>query len=126
MFKAKSTTKEAKQLIRAEIFATYTTSNKTYTDATEAEIIEAIQNMKADADAYNCNEHPSKQFSDWAKGAKLVGATNFRIWFDDIAEFLEKIYGASVHDWSMDKAFKTYASLIGREYAQLVRKYQIK
>ncbi len=111
---AKSTTKQAKALIRREIKHFYGTqvtgTNKP-----------AIVIMREDADNYNGGRLPRFCLTNWAKGSALVDAGCFRIYTDDQREFLRKIYGDSVNAWSGTKCHRVYASLIGREYAYLVR-----
>ncbi|MCR5348892.1 MAG: hypothetical protein K6E59_04715, partial [Bacilli bacterium] len=52
-----------------------------------------------------------------------VDAGCFRIYHDDQVSFLEEIYGKDrVSKWSGTKCHKVYGSLIGREYAALLRK----
>ena len=114
MKKMLSTTKEAITAIRAEIRHFYdcgmTGSRKS-----------AIEAMRADADAYNCGDLPSRIHSDWQKGAGLVDAGCFRCYHNDQAEFLHSIYGEQVDRWNGDRIHRTYANLIGREYARMVR-----
>ncbi|MBQ7243155.1 MAG: hypothetical protein IJS52_03020 [Bacilli bacterium] len=116
MFKPKSTTKKARALIRGEI-AHFYGNQVTNTNRKPIEV------MREDADNYNAGRLPREKLSDWQKGTGLVDAGCFRIYHDDQASFLEKIYGKDrVSKWSGTKCHKVYGSLIGREYAALLRK----
>lgn len=119
MFKAKSTTKEARQLIEREIIDRY------YDGESKDIVRQALRSMKLDADSYNADRNPSIQLSDYTKGAALVDAGCFRCYHSDQGEFLKKIYGNSVENWEGQKIHETYKHLIGREYAALIKKYHI-
>lgn len=114
MAKTLSTTPKAKRIIRDEIRTFYgpsmTGSRK-----------RAVHAMHEDADAYNCGSYRNG-LTDWQKGAGLVDAGCFRVWHDDIREFLKRIYGKRVYAWEGDRCHRVYASLIGREYAAMLRK----
>jgi len=110
----KSTTKEAKKIIREEILNNYNPEDfigaKTSLDA-----------MKQNADAGNAGWY-KKCNSDYLKGAYLVDAGEFRISYYDQAEFLSKIYGKdNVDKWQGQKIHETYRNLIGREYNAMLR-----
>ena len=110
----KSMTKRAKSLIRGEI-------SSFYGPAMTGSKKRAIKAMREDAESYNCGSY-RKGLSDWQKGSGLVDAGCFRIWHDEQREFLAKIYGKKrVAKWPGDKVHKTYASLIGREYAAMLK-----
>lgn len=108
-----SLTRKARALIRSEIRHFYgpafTGSNK-----------RAVTVMRQDADSYNCGDFPSRKHTDMQKGAGLVDAGCFRCYHDDQAQFLAQIYGDRVQGWSGDRIHRTYAHLIGREYAAMV------
>ena len=114
MRKLSSTTKEAVNAVRAEIRRFYgigmTGSRKS-----------ALEAMRDDAERYNCGDDPSRCHSDWQKGASLVDAGCFRCYHNDQAEFLRSIYGEQVDRWNGNRIHSTYARLIGREYARMVR-----
>lgn len=114
MRKMLSTTKEAVTAIRAEISHFY---GYDMTGLRKS----ALEAMRADADAYNCGDAPSRSHSDWQKGAGLVDAGCFRCYHNDQAEFLRNIYGEQVDRWNGDRIHRTYANLIGREYARMIR-----
>jgi len=114
-FRPRSLTKRARSLIRGEITHFY---GPTMTGSRK----KAIKVMEVDANNYNCGDFPSKKHTDWQKGSGLVDAGCFRCYHDDQAEFLKQIYGDKVKKWPGDKIHKTYASLIGREYAAMKRK----
>lgn len=114
-FKPQSTNKAAKELIRSEI------SNFYGDDVVGPKGEKGLAMMKLNADAYNGGKGKEASVSDWEKGASLVDAGGFRVYHDDQREFLSKIYGPSAKGWSGDKAHRTYRSLIGREYAQMLR-----
>lgn len=116
-YKPKSTTKEARQIILDEIIYHYCI------DFLTKGIAPALQQMRQDAESYNCGDMPTKRHSDWQKGMALVDAGCFRCWKEDQADFLRKIYGDSVDKWSGIKVHKVYASLIGREYARLCKRF---
>lgn len=110
-----SLTRKAKAIIRSEIVHFYgpgmTGSHK-----------RALTVMHQDAESYNCGDFPSHKHTDAQKGAGLVDAGCFRCYHDDQAAFLARIYGERVKAWNGDKIHNTYAHLIGREYAAMLRK----
>lgn len=63
-------------------------------------------------------EYPSEWASDFEKGSALAGF--LRPYHSDRQEFLSKIY-PNAKKWDGKKVDSTYNSLIGREYAALVR-----
>lgn len=114
-YRPKSTTKKAKSLIRGEIRKFYGTQ-VTGTDKKPLTI------MREDADNYNAGKIPRIKLTDREKGQGLVDAGCFRIYRDDQAKFLEGIYGKdAVSKWSGTKCHQVYGSLIGREYAAMLR-----
>lgn len=74
-YKPKSTTKEAKEIIRHQIELYY--GDKNYSGRGN---LSTVQKMKIDADAYNAGEYPRKgtSLSDWRKGAGLVDDREIR------------------------------------------------
>ena len=119
MFKAKSTTKEAKKLIAEEIV--------TYYDYESKGLENALKNMKLDAESANAGwpKHTKYQLSNYTKGAYLVDGGCFRCYYSHQIEFLKQIYGEGVKDWSGDKLHNTYKHLIGREYEALLKKHKM-
>jgi len=114
-FKPKSTTKEAKKIIREEILDNYNPKDfkgaKTPLDA-----------MKQNADAGNGGVYGKRYVSDYQKGAYLVDAGEFRISYYDQGQFLSQIYGKeNVAKWEGQKIHETYKHLIGREYNAMLR-----
>lgn len=110
-FKPKSTTKKAKSMIRNEIRSFYSPSRIGGGKS-------AISNMQVDANSYSAGYGTS----DWNKGRELVNAGCFRCYYSDQAQFLSKIYGKkNVDKWDGHKIHNTYANLIGREYASMLR-----
>lgn len=109
-FKPKSTTKEAKQIIRNEI--------NYYFDPSEYNSAQtSLQAMKIDADSYNNGRPKNIWQSDYHKGAGLVDAGCFACYYSDQSKMLGKIYGQdNVANWSGQKIHSTYRHLIGREY----------
>lgn len=118
MFKAKSTTKEARKLIAEEI-------RYMYGYGLSVTIQEALKTMHQDANNYHGGLYPWINLSDYTKGAALVDAGCFRCYHQDQAQFLKLIYGESVENWDGQKIHETYKHLIGREYASLIKKYHI-
>lgn len=115
-FKPKSTTKEAKSIIRGEIKSYYSPSVKGGGKS-------ALTNMKADADAYSygCGK------SDWIKGKELVNAGCFACYYSQQQKMLNKIYGKrNVDKWDGQKIHNTYGNLIGREYASMLKEHEKK
>lgn len=120
-FKPKSTTKEAKNIIRSEIINKY--KDEDYGDKK----MSPLQKMKIDADHYNAGEYPRYKLSDYRKGAGLVDGGCFRCYYSDQAEFLSKIYGEkNVSTWPNQKIHDTYKHLIGREYNSMLREQERK
>ena len=116
MFKPKSTTKRARSIIRNEIHHFYG-NQVTNTRRNPLDV------MREDADNYNAGRLPREKLSDWQKGTGLVDAGCFRIYRDDQASVLEKIFGKEkVAKWSGTKCHQVYGSLIGREYAAMLRR----
>lgn len=114
-FKPKSTTKEAKKIIRAEINSYYSPKNRGYGSST-------LANMKSAADSYDGGFLSRYPKSDYTKGAGLVDAGCFACYYSDQMEMLGKIYGReNVEKWSGDKIHNTYKHLIGREYNQMLQ-----
>lgn len=115
-FKPKSTTKEAIKLIRDEINDNFDPSgyDPKYNLKTPLDV------MHLEAESYSQGKG-YEMYSDWTKGSRLVEGGAFRIYYDDQADFLKQIYGDSVKNWSNDKIYNTYKSLIGREYARMLR-----
>lgn len=116
-FKPKSTTKEAKSIIRREIKYYYgdDSENRTYGK-------DFLKNMQEDANSYSAG----RGTSDWNKGKELVNAGCFACYYDDQRKMLSKIYGKrNVDKWSGDKVHNTYGNLIGREYAQMLKERRL-
>lgn len=112
-FKPKSTTKGSKKIIRSEI-------NRYYGRGHEKEygVKTAVEAMQIDANSYSAG----RGTSDWNKGRELVNAGCFACYYDDQRIMLNKIYGKrNVDKWDGQKIHDTYASLIGREYAQMLK-----
>lgn len=105
----------AKKIIREEIRGFY--SPTMYGGGRSA-----LDNMQADADAYNGGRLWGRGIkpSTYTKGAALVDAGSFACYYDDQRKLLRKIYGDRVDDWSGDKVHNTYKHLIGREYAAML------
>jgi len=119
-FKPKSTTKKAKGIIRSEII-------NNFKDKDYGEKLSSLQKMQLDADAYNAGEYARYKLSDYRKGAGLVDGGCFRIYYDDQAKFLSKIYGKkNVSTWPNQKIYDTYKHLIGREYNSMLREQERK
>lgn len=116
-FKPKSTTKEAKKIIRNEIKGYYgnDSENRTYGK-------DFLKNMQEDANSYSAG----RGTSDWNKGKELVNAGCFACYYNDQRKMLSKIYGKrNVDNWSGDKVHNTYGNLIGREYAQMLKERKL-
>lgn len=117
-FKPKSTTKEAKKIIRKEI-------EKYYGHGREKSygVKSAVEAMQKDANSYSagCGK------SDWGKGKELVNAGCFACYYSDQRQMLSKIYGKrNVDKWDGTKIHDTYGNLIGREYALMLREKEVK
>lgn len=121
-YKPRSTTKQAKEIIRNEI-------KLFYGDGSGKDF---LSNMKYDADRYNGGFLSRYPKSDQVKGAALVDAGNFACYsatFEDEftsinsqSRMLSKIYGEeNVGNWDGVKIHNTYKNLIGREYAAMLR-----
>lgn len=80
----------------------------------------AIKSMQADAEAYNGGHSMRVRLTNQQKGSGLVDAGCFRVYYDDQANFLKKIFGKQVDNWSGDRIHKTYANLIGHEYSKMI------
>ncbi len=116
-FKPKSTTKEAKSIIRREIKAYYGNGREK-----EYGVKSAVEVMQLDANSYSAG----RGTSDWNKGRELVNAGCFACYYDDQRKMLSKIYGKrNVDKWSGDKVHNTYGNLIGREYAQMLKERRL-
>lgn len=112
-FKPKSTTKEAKKIIRNEIKGYYGNDpeNRTYGK-------DFLKNMQEDANSYSAG----RGTSDWNKGKELVNAGCFACYYNDQRKMLSKIYGKrNVDNWSGEKVHNTYGNLIGREYSHMLQ-----
>lgn len=107
-FKPQSTNKAARELIRGEFKEHYSESDDPLKDAF------------SDAEAYNAGSNPSEWHTDAAKGSALADSYPFRPYTKDRQEFLKKIY-PSAGKWDDKKVNSTYSSLIGREYAAMLR-----
>lgn len=117
-FKPKSTTKEAKKIIRDEIKNYYSPSSRGGGNST-------LENMKRDAESYGkawrCPD------TDYHKGAGLVDGGSFACYYSDQDKMLAKIYGKeNVAKWDGEKTHNTYKHLIGREYAAMLREREKK
>lgn len=112
-FKPKSTTKEAKKIIRKEIESYYGHGREK-----EYGVKSAVEAMQKDANAYSAGRGKS----DWGKGKELVNAGCFACYYSDQRQMLSKIYGKrNVDKWDGNKVHETYSNLIGREYASMLR-----
>lgn len=105
----RSTSNEARKIIRGEIKKYYTGKG-------------GLTQMKTDANNYSYG----KRYSDWEKGSRLVDAGSFACYHSDQKKMLKKIYGSRVEDWDGDKTHGTYRGLIGREYAAMLREREDK
>ena len=115
--KSRSTTKEAKQVIRNEI--------KAYFNPREYGVRSTVDAMKKDAEAYNADRRG--RVSDYEKGAALVDAGSLACYYSDQKEMLGKIYGKdNVKNWDGDKIHSTYKHLIGREYNAMLTEQEQK
>ena len=115
-YRPKSTTKRARSLIRGEIRHFYGPS---VTGSGKPSVVI----MSEDANNYNAGKLPRIKLTDRQKGQGLVDAGCFRIYRDDQASVLEKIFGKEkVAKWSGTKCHQVYGSLIGREYAAMLRR----
>ena len=112
-FKPKSTTKEAKKIIRDEM--------KAYARPKERGTRSALDAIKKDADAYDGGFASRYPKSDYTKGAGLVDGGWFACYYSDQMKMLGKIYGKeNVEKWDGNKIHNTYKHLIGREYAAML------
>ena len=112
-FRPKSTTKEAKKIIRKEIEAYYGHGREK-----EYGVKSAVEAMQKDANAYSAGRGKS----DWGKGKELVNAGSFACYYNDQRQMLSLIYGKrNVDKWDGAKVHETYGNLIGREYAAMIR-----
>ncbi len=115
-FKPKSTTKQAKQIIRDEIKSYY--SDKLYPTTNNW-----LDGMKIDADNYNCGDSDRVRHNNYQKGAGLVDGGCFACYYNDQRKMLGKIYGkTNVDNWPNNKVHNTYKHLIGREYNSMLEK----
>lgn len=116
-FKPKSTTKEAKSIIRREIKSYYGNGREK-----EYGVKSAVEAMQIDANSYS----EGRGTSDWNKGKELVNAGCFACYYNDQRKMLSKIYGKrNVDNWSGEKVHNTYGNLIGREYAQMLKERKL-
>lgn len=110
-FKPKSTTKKSKELIRKEMLS--------YFPARGYGVRSNLYAMKIDAEG---GANPREHLTDYAKGSNLVQNGCLRIYYDDQAEFLSKIYGKDkIKKWDNQKIHDTYKHLVGREYSSMLR-----
>lgn len=111
-FKPKSTTKEAKRIIRKEIDSYYGHGREK-----EYGVKTSLEAMQKDANSYSAG----RGTSDWNKGRELVNAGCFACYYSDQSKMLSKIYGKkNVEKWDGQKIHNTYANLIGREYSKML------
>ena len=107
---SKSTSKEAKEIIRKEMLSFF--------PAREYGTRTRFDAMKKDAEAYNGGYGTKRRVSDYEKGAGLVDAASLAVYDQD--RMLGKIYGKkNVAEWDMEKRHNTYRHLVGREYAAM-------
>lgn len=112
-----STSKKAKNAIRAEIRAYFAPSIREFEGAKSA-----LDGMKYQADFANCGYSNKRRFSDYQKAAYLVDGGDFACYYNDQRVMLGKIYGKKkVEEWSGDKVHETYKHLIAREYDAMLR-----
>ncbi len=91
-FKPKSTTKEAKSIIRKEMLS--------YFPAKEYGVKTNLDAMKRDAEACSAG----RGTSDWNKGKELVNAGCCACYYNDQKIMLSKIYGKkNVDNWTDKK-----------------------
>jgi len=103
----KNMTKEAKQVIRAEIRKYYGSKSNNGIDA-----------MRKDAER-SWSGHREK--NNWKKGKALVDDGCFACYHVDQAKMLSKIYGKKqVNEWDEKTIHNLYGNLIGREYAAML------
>lgn len=115
--KSRSTTAEAKKVIREEI--------KGYFNPREYGVRSTVDAMKKDADAYNCGRRGWA--TEYEKGTALVDAGCLAIYYDQQKVMLGKIYGKdNVKNWDGDKIHSTYKHLIGREYNAMLTEQEQK
>lgn len=110
----RSTSKTAKNIIRQEIRSSRFNPKKYgYGKST-------LDNMKKEADRYNCGDVKTRRHSDWQKGAGLVDGGSFAVGVDQ-DKMLGKIYGKKkIGEWDYIKKHDIYKNLIGREYAAML------
>lgn len=110
----RSTSKAAKNIIRQEIRSSrFNPKNYGYGKST-------LDNMKKEADSYNCGDVKTRRHSDWQKGAGLVDGGSFAVGVDQ-DKMLGKIYGKKkISEWDYIKKHDIYKNLIGREYAAML------
>lgn len=113
-FRPRSTTKEAKKIIRNEMLSYFNPKDhrgaKTRLDA-----------MKKDADSGNGGTYGKKYVSNYEKGKYLVDAGCCACYYSDQMKMLSKIYGKSnVNKWDGRKIHSTYSHLIAREYSAML------
>lgn len=111
----KSTSKEAKTLIRQEALSIFSK------DFGYSDYRTRLERMKLQADAAYSG-YNRQNASNYNKARSLVNEGFYRVYYDDQAEFLSEIYGEeTVKGWSSDKIQNTYAHLIAREYEAMLR-----
>lgn len=110
----RSTSKAAKNIIRQEI------RSSVYNPREYGGGKSTLDNMKKEADGYNCGDVKTRRHSDWQKGAGLVDAARFAVGVDQ-DKMLGKIYGKKkISEWDYIKKHDIYKNLIGREYAAML------
>lgn len=110
----RSTSKAAKNIIRQEI------RSSVYNPREYGGGKSTLDNMKKEADGYNCGDVKNRWHSDWQKGAGLVDAARFAVGVDQ-DKMLGKIYGKKkISEWDYIKKHDIYKNLIGREYAAML------
>ena len=115
--KSRSTTQEAKKVVREEI--------KKYFNPREYGVRSTVDAMKKDADAYNADRRGWA--SNYDKGAALVDAGSLACYHSDQSVMLGKIYGKEhIANWNGEKIHNTYKHLIGREYNAMLTEQERK
>lgn len=116
MFKAKSTTKEARKIIQDEVLS--------YAEYDYDKPIDQLKALKNDLETFNCHMPKEYKHSDYTLCYQYAIEGNFAIWYKDQRKVLSKIYPTAM-DWNNTKTEKTYAHLLAREYVNLLKKYKI-
>jgi hypothetical protein len=110
-FKPKSTTREAKEIIRNEMLSHF--------NAKDYGVKNRLDAIKIDAKSAWYQGIPD---TDYHKGANLVQNGSFACYYSDQKIMLGKIYGKeNVDKWDGQKTHETYKHLIAREYSALVK-----